>query len=691
MQRQQNLTAAAVSRKKHDSFPEHNLTAPSVSSPLEHSLDTNSLAEKIYRWSTVELDYRPESIDSKTRSHVRSIGNSRSQTASESVFCPQALVSLCEGPCVPIMEYLVENIKSRSAIQSSRSAMSDQDTPMDQGQKSQRILERQAKSLQSRDLMLAIVLKQREISEARERIKQQRQIHAVKDIHHKQSICKIRVLQEYETLFQRLRLESLEGNMSIRNNDSNHYAMKTTLDNTLEEVMRIIKLVAIDGAKSTQIQAVESLGAQDLYQTIQQHGDGTTFIVDTIKDLKERSILTVKSERQSQIQRVKSKKEKLEALELLQLFREHHVERVVQVESILNKIAACELEKEQLYSRMRFQAQRREQMKKAVPFLQELEETKAHLIGLGAALEFIQGEQMNLVERVISSDEQQLKLESMSKASRAAGQKTIRLQQLTRKLIEMVRINHQRVPHTAAEISGDITSSISEGLARLSDLAGNQGYTLEGDSKFLHNLTEHCQFNYAEFYTRVLLPPLLDLQDPDGSIGRYSENGLFPYPSWQEVSTACSASADQYILRLAEIQRHNAAHQLAVSKARESNIQMGRTKTEIVSLMNNFMKSLPKGKSTSNENEKNLSLDSLSSKFEGDVKDIANSFVRFEDDRYTTFQDSIQETLADAEVGDDIIRKIQTLVEDDRKLSESSTMYRESSSQPLHKRMRYIQ
>ncbi|KAF8981305.1 hypothetical protein BGZ46_002980 [Entomortierella lignicola] len=670
MQRQQNLTAAAVSRKKHDSFPEHNLTALSVSSPLEHSLDTNSLAEKIYRWSTVELDYRPESIDSKTRSHVRSIGNSRSQIVSESVFCPQALVR---------------------AIQSSRSAMSDQDTPMDQGQKSQRILERQAKSLQSRDLMLAIALKQREISEARERIKQQRQTHAVKDIHHKQSICKIRVLQEYEKLFQRLRLESLEGNMSIRNNDSNHYAMKTTLDNTLEEVMRIVKLVAIDGAKSTQIQAVESLGAQDLYQTIQQHGDGTTFIVDTIKDLKERSILTVKSERQSQIQRVKSKKEKSEALELLQLFREHHVERVVQVESILNKIAACELEKEQLYSRMRFQAQRREQMKKAVPFLQELEETKAHLIGLGAALEFIQGEQMNLVERVISSDEQQLKLESMSRASRAAGQKTIRLQHLTRKLIEMVRINHQRVPHTAAEISGDITSSISDGLARLSDLAGNQGYTLEGDSKFLHNLTEHCQFNYAEFHTRVLLPPLLDLQDPDGSIDRYSENGLFSYPSWQEVSTACSASADQYILRLAEIQRHNAAHQLAVSKARESNIQMGRTKTEIVSLMNNFMKSLPKGESTSNENEKNLSLDSLSSKFEGDVKDIANSFIRFEDDRYTTFQDSIQETLADAEVGDDIIQKIQTLVEDDRKISESSTMYRGSSSQPLYKRMRYIQ
>lgn len=109
----------------------------------------------------------------------------------------------------------------------------------------------------------------------------------------------------------------------------------------------------------------------------------------------------------------------------MQLFREHHIERVVQIESVLNKIAACEQEKEQLYSRMRFQAQRREQKKKVAPFVQELEESKARLGGLEAALEFIQAEQENLVERVVSPDEQQSKLEAMSKGSRAVGQKMV--------------------------------------------------------------------------------------------------------------------------------------------------------------------------------------------------------------------------------------------------------------------------
>lgn len=107
------------------------------------------------------------------------------------------------------------------------------------------------------------------------------------------------------------------------------------------------------------------------------------------------------------------------------MFRGHHIERVVQVESVLNKVSACEREKSQLLTEMRFRAQRRDQEKKPNHFLQELEETKAFLRGLRTALEFIQTEQENLVERLMATDELKAKIEGVGRASRTADQKVV--------------------------------------------------------------------------------------------------------------------------------------------------------------------------------------------------------------------------------------------------------------------------
>lgn len=107
------------------------------------------------------------------------------------------------------------------------------------------------------------------------------------------------------------------------------------------------------------------------------------------------------------------------------MFRGHHIERVIQVESVLNKVAACEHEKSQLYTAMRLRAQRRDLEKKPNHFLQELEETKAFLQGLRTALEFIQTEQENLVERVMAADEVRSRIEGLGRASRVADQKLV--------------------------------------------------------------------------------------------------------------------------------------------------------------------------------------------------------------------------------------------------------------------------
>lgn len=95
------------------------------------------------------------------------------------------------------------------------------------------------------------------------------------------------------------------------------------------------------------------------------------------------------------------------------------------MESVLSRVESCEQERDHLYTKMREDAQRKMQERKPNSHLQELEETKAHVRGLGAALEFVQGEQLNLVERVVLVEEQSKKLEAMRRISRNMDQKMV--------------------------------------------------------------------------------------------------------------------------------------------------------------------------------------------------------------------------------------------------------------------------
>lgn len=92
----------------------------------------------------------------------------------------------------------------------------------------------------------------------------------------------------------------------------------------------------------------------------------------------------------------------------------------------MNRIAICEEQKEQLYTKMRTRAHHRELESKADGLPQELEEAKARLKGLEAALDFIQAEQEIMVERVVAVDEQKERLEQLSKTSRTMDQRMVK-------------------------------------------------------------------------------------------------------------------------------------------------------------------------------------------------------------------------------------------------------------------------
>ncbi|KAF9434354.1 hypothetical protein BGZ76_008147 [Entomortierella beljakovae] len=495
----------------------------------------------------------------------------------------------------------------------------------------------------------------------------------------------MRVLQEYEVLTHQLRTRATNHSLSTPDKSSIYYSIKTALESTLEEIMNVTKMVAIDGKTLEQMQISDLHGIQDLHNYMGQDESGVTYVVGTLREMKEERILSVQSARRNHSGDIKNLNTSSETAKLLQLFREHHIERIVQIESVLNKISACEREKSQLYSRMRFQAQRYEQMKKDAPFFQELEETKAYLIGLGAALEFIQAEQENLVERVESLEEQGLKIEAMSKASRAVDQKMVHLQSTVKKLFEMIQISHQRIPQTAKEISGEITHSISEGLSNLSNLANKQEYTLEDDSKVLQNLNNQLQQTIVSSDKRDSWRPQEHSERKQGNSGT---NETLSYPSWEELSSASLLSPDQFVLQLAGAQRQHEIHRLSLSNTKEENIQLGQAKRHIVSLMNTFTQNFPK---SNTDKDGKLTLGALSSKFEADVEENATCLVEYEASRHSDLLGHIQQTNEELEFGEGIIQRIQGLIDDNNKIVEGLRDPEESTPKPQSKKMRYVQ
>ncbi|KAI7817741.1 hypothetical protein BC939DRAFT_480884 [Gamsiella multidivaricata] len=341
-----------------------------------------------------------------------------------------------------------------------------------------------------------------------------------------------------------------------------------------------------------------------------------------MNDLKQNSLLLLQSARQEQSGQAQQREMTSESADLLQLFRNHHTERIVEIESVLNTIADYEQERGELYSRMRFQAQRWEQEKRQAPFLQELEESKAQLRGLGTALEFIQAEQENLVERVISVDEQHSVLEGMTKAARAADQKMIHTQRLVQKLIEMVKINQRNVPQTAHDIAGEIFRPIHHGLEQLASFAEDQTCTMENDAKIFHDLTAQSQQTYAETHTRVLQAPSTTLFNWQQELGTSKQRQGVGSEVWREITAASALSADQYILQLIGVQRQAAVQHLSIAKAKEVNDRLEQTKSDTICTMKAFVKTLPE-ESQVYEEDKDVGVEALSSKFECDARAIA--------------------------------------------------------------------
>ncbi|KAF8935368.1 hypothetical protein BGZ47_009979 [Haplosporangium gracile] len=526
----------------------------------------------------------------------------------------------------------------------------------------------QARTLQCHELTLAIARKQREIAECKERIKKQRQLQTVKEIHHQQELQTIRVFQEYQARLHQTQIVPL-----------------VALQKSAQEISSLLKLVAVEQSHATRGSSEGRSGSiQSLYERLQQTDDGVSHFLEIIAGSKKAQLLALESIKDQKLAESGSGSEVAatsEAGSLLHMFRGHHIERVVQVESVLNKVAACEREKSQLYTEMRFRAQRRDQEKKPNHFLQELEETKAFLQGLRTALEFIQTEQENLVERLMAADELKAKIEGIGRASRAMDQKLRQAQHNVRKVTELVKLNQEKVPSLVNSVAGDITESLLQGLAQLSTSVQARNTTGVNDIKILQHLIQQSQIVYEASHAH-----LIPLPGPSwaGSSLLSSDSGMETTGlAWYETSGSSSLSADQLILQKAKLQSHNIVRQMAVAKARDLNGRLARSENETIEslkfttsqiLASSLSATASTYRTTSKEEEEEeeggaLTVDSLGSKFEAEIKEIVRSLVRYDKDYQTALATEIESVFVETEAANFVAEEIRSLVNGSHKIA----------------------
>ncbi|KAF9942290.1 hypothetical protein BGZ67_002310 [Mortierella alpina] len=358
---------------------------------------------------------------------------------------------------------------------------------------------------------------------------------------------------------------------------------------------------------------------------------------------------------------------------------------LLQIESVSNRISTCEQEKEKLYSKLRYRAQKRDQEKKPNIKHQELEETKASLQGLTTALEFIQAEQENLVERVMSVDEQRSKLEAMNKASRMAGQQMDQLKLTIAKLVEMTKLNCASVPTTALSISDEIMLSLSEGITQLSALVQDQVSTVEGDAVVLRDLTQSSQRRHTERHIQTLQAPAPHAFEGGASLSEQDAAG-----QWHKVAAASSLSLDRHILQVARLQQDGVVRNSIVAQAKDLNQHMEQSKGRIASTVTSSaaevlqsadidgseLAGIPgKDEGKNRAIGGSMNIDSLDSRFEVDVKNASQTINSSDQARRTQFQHDIQGTLANAESGGDTVRTIQSLIHDRVRIARATTLH----------------
>jgi hypothetical protein len=277
----------------------------------------------------------------------------------------------------------------------------------------------------------------------------------------------------------------------------------------------------------------------------------------------------------------------------------------------------------------------------------------------------------------------------------------------------MVELNLERVPSLANSIAGDITESLSQGLAQLSTSVQARNTTGVNDINILQELTQQSQIAYEASHAHLIPLPGPSWAGSSAllSSGLGLETTGFGL-AWYESSGSASLSADQLILQKARLQSHNMVQQLALSKARNLNSQLAHSNHEAIDAIKSTTSQILASPSsatttastsmTTSQAEGDgaaLSVDNLGSKFEAEIKEIVGSLIRYDSDYQTALATHIEHILVEAESADAAVGEVRSLVNDGQKITsrfeghrggQSKTGRNNTSVAAESKRMRFM-
>ncbi|KAG0092738.1 hypothetical protein BGZ92_008741 [Podila epicladia] len=430
------------------------------------------------------------------------------------------------------------------------------------------------------------------------------------------------------------------------------------------------------------------LSISSIYQSLCQERVDKTLFLDEIED---RKTLLLKQLEQEQLERLKrSSTSDSKAASLLETFRGHHNERVAEVESVLSQVESYEQKRDQLYAKMQEDAQRRLQERKPNGHLQELEETKAHVRGLGAALEFVQGEQLNLVERVVSVEDQSKKLEVMRRTSRNMDQKMAQIRLQVEKLMEMVRLSQQSASDISNGTASYVADAIGQRLKHLSELIQVQKSSVQVDAVTLQEAMKASQQRAVNRVSMFLPQDLDQILEKARQISGKTSSTLPLYSS----ASRSSLSLEQNLLQISTLQQQAAMQTVTSTKVHDHTKRTKQVMGSLVSDMEQSIADLSKNTPTealslasnriSAGRDDQLTADTLCSAFERDIKAVAEVVVAMEAAQFTKLANNIEQTLSQVEGERNMAHDIQSLIADGETIrshlhsNDSSSRYNQS-------------
>ncbi|KAG0097962.1 hypothetical protein BGZ93_001536 [Podila epicladia] len=547
--------------------------------------------------------------------------------------------------------------------------------------------EQEEKAVQCRRLALAVAMKKQEIARTKERIKQQRQRQTLQEIHHQQSINRVRILQQYEPLLQKIESDVIAVTALPQGHQEDRSIFGNLVNRALSEVQTATRMLVLDGMKLPQ-NGPPDLSISSIYQSLCQERVDKTLFLDEIED---RKTLLLKQLEQEQLERLKrSSTSDSKAASLLETFRGHHNERVAEVESVLSQVESYEQKRDQLYAKMQEDAQRRLQERKPNGHLQELEETKAHVRGLGAALEFVQGEQLNLVERVVSVEDQSKKLEVMRRTSRNMDQKMAQIRLQVEKLMEMVRLSQQSASDISNGTASYVADAIGQRLKHLSELIQVQKSSVQVDAVTLQEAMKASQQRAVNRVSMFLPQDLDQILEKARQISGKTSSTLPLYSS----ASRSSLSLEQNLLQISTLQQQAAMQTVTSTKVHDHTKRTKQVMGSLVSDMEQSIADLSKNTPTealslasnriSAGRDDQLTADTLCSAFERDIKAVAEVVVAMEAAQFTKLANNIEQTLSQVEGERNMAHDIQSLIADGETIrshlhsNDSSSRYNQS-------------